>query len=238
MKDTPNYFAVIPANVRYDKDLLAGAKLMFGEITALSNAKGYCFASNGYFANLYGCTNQAISKWIKQLEAKGYVKIKYVGEAGKQERRVSIAIDSYQPQLRGVSTGVEGVSTGVEHNNTSINSTSNNEREKRSRFSAPTVSDISEYMQERGVGSRRAAAEAEKMHDHFASNGWKVGGKTKMKDWKAAARNWIRRMGDFLDAPAPRPHATPPAPALPAVDREATKARLAEMQAAGKWGNF
>lgn len=115
----PSYYAIIPANVRYDKALPAGAKLMYGEITALSNAKGYCFASNGYFAELYGCTPQAISKWIKALEAGGYVKIKYVGEPGKQERRVSIAVDAYQPQLMGVSTQVEGVSTTVEYNNTS-----------------------------------------------------------------------------------------------------------------------
>lgn len=37
--------------------------------------------------------------------------------------------------------------------------------------------------------------EAEKFNDHFLSNGWKVGGKTAMKDWKAAARNWGRRTG-------------------------------------------
>ena len=34
--------------------------------------------------------------------------------------------------------------------------------------------------------------EAEKFFDHFEANGWKVGGKTPMKDWKAAARNWMR----------------------------------------------
>lgn len=195
MKDTPNYFAVIPANVRYDKDLLAGAKLMFGEITALSNAKGYCFASNGYFANLYGCTNQAISKWIKQLEAKGYVKIKYVGEAGKQERRVSIAIDSYQPQLRGVSTGVEGVSTGVEHNNTSINSTSNNEREKRSRFSAPSLQQVELFFIER-LPAHLAKNEADKFFNYYESNGWRVG-RNKMKSWPHAAGGWISRMDEY-----------------------------------------
>lgn len=29
--------------------------------------------------------------------------------------------------------------------------------------------------------------------DHFESNGWKVGGKTAMKNWHSAARNWVRR---------------------------------------------
>ena len=40
-------------------------------------------------------------------------------------------------------------------------------------------------------------------YDHFTANGWMVGGKSKMKDWKAAARNWSRRATDFS-----RPKAT------------------------------
>jgi hypothetical protein len=29
--------------------------------------------------------------------------------------------------------------------------------------------------------------------DHFKANGWKQGGRTALEDWRAAARNWIRR---------------------------------------------
>lgn len=34
-------------------------------------------------------------------------------------------------------------------------------------------------------------SEAQKFFNYFESNGWLVGGKTKMKNWNAAARNWI-----------------------------------------------
>lgn len=39
--------------------------------------------------------------------------------------------------------------------------------------------------------------EAEKFYNHFQSNGWLVGGKSKMKDWKAAARNWMLNANKF-----------------------------------------
>ena len=68
-----NYYAIIPANIRYDKDLPPNAKLLYGEITALSNEKGYCWATNSYFANLYNVNNITVSRWINQLVKKGYV---------------------------------------------------------------------------------------------------------------------------------------------------------------------
>jgi hypothetical protein len=39
--------------------------------------------------------------------------------------------------------------------------------------------------------------EAQKFYNHFQSNGWLVGGKSKMKDWKAAARNWMLNANKF-----------------------------------------
>ena len=73
IKEQPNYYAIIPANVRYDKKLSQSAKLLYGEITALTNEKGYCWASNKYFSDLYKVTKQSISSWIKQLKDRGYI---------------------------------------------------------------------------------------------------------------------------------------------------------------------
>lgn len=84
-KENPSYYAVIPANVRYDKRLKANEKLLFGEITSLSNKKGYCWASNKYFADLYGVTNQAVSKWIKDLKDIGYIEIDYIYKDNSKE---------------------------------------------------------------------------------------------------------------------------------------------------------
>ena len=42
-------------------------------------------------------------------------------------------------------------------------------------------------------------SEAEKFFDHYESNGWLVGGKSKMKNWNAAARNWLKNANKFND---------------------------------------
>lgn len=70
-----SYYAIIPAVVRYDNELTDKAKLLYGEITCLSNKEGYCFATNNYFANLYHCTTRAIQSTISKLQEKGYIKI-------------------------------------------------------------------------------------------------------------------------------------------------------------------
>ena len=70
----PNYYAIIPANVRYDSTLIANAKLLYGEISAMCGVEGYCWAENSYFANLYDVSSFTISRWISKLETNGHIK--------------------------------------------------------------------------------------------------------------------------------------------------------------------
>lgn len=73
MAEKPNFYAVIPATVRYDDTLPANAKLLYGEISALTGSEGFCFAGNGYFADLYGMTDETISRLISKLEKAGHI---------------------------------------------------------------------------------------------------------------------------------------------------------------------
>ena len=80
-----SYYAIIPANVRYDKDLPPNAKLLYGEITALCNEKGYCWATNNYFASLYSVGKKSITRWISSLEKKCYITVEFVRKADGKE---------------------------------------------------------------------------------------------------------------------------------------------------------
>ena len=75
MEERPNFYAVIPANVRYDKRLKPIERLLYGEITALCNQEGYCFAKNVYFAKLYDCAIETISRYLTNIANCGYIKI-------------------------------------------------------------------------------------------------------------------------------------------------------------------
>ena len=57
----------------------------------------------------------------------------------------------------------------------------------------PTLEQVKEFFKEKN----KTELEAEKFFNHFESNGWLVGGKSKMKNWQAAARNWILNSEKF-----------------------------------------
>lgn len=60
------------------------------------------------------------------------------------------------------------------------------DKAKTHRFAPPTLSEITEYCQERGND-----VNPQKFLDHYEANGW-MRGKTKVKDWKACVRTWER----------------------------------------------
>lgn len=175
MENKKNYYAIIPADVRYNKNLTANAKLLYGELTALSNKYGYCFASNSYFAELYGVSNTSISKWISDLKANGCIKISSNGV-----RKIFIG---------GLTKVNEGFEEKLKHNNTSNNTINN----KKNKGTPTNINEVKEYFKLNNSNEE----EAFKFFNHFESNGWKVSGRAPMKNWKAGANSWIMRAKQF-----------------------------------------
>ena len=141
--EKPSYYAIIPAVVRYDEKLSASEKLMYGELTCLTNKLGYCYASNSYFAKLYGKDASTISRWVKDLEDCGYITINYERDGKQIVRRIIKMIDMSTGVLQKYNEGIEFLQEGYcknrKENITSNNITSNNniypaeEKPKRSR---------------------------------------------------------------------------------------------------------
>jgi hypothetical protein len=119
----PNYYAIIPAEVRYSKKLTPNAKLLYAEITALSNKDNVCWASNKYFSNLYNVSTVTISRWISSLVKNNFIIRNIIYIKGTKE------IDKRYLQL--CSEGINNIDKTpinkiVKDNITSINTTSNN----------------------------------------------------------------------------------------------------------------
>ena len=116
MKEKPNYYAIIPANVRYSS-LKPNAKLLYGEITALSNKLGYCFASNNYFAELYGVSKNTVSRWIGDLKRLGFITLSIERNSNKEITKRIIRIVQKDNRANDKMS---------KENTTRINNTSNN----------------------------------------------------------------------------------------------------------------
>lgn len=88
----PSYWAVLPAAIRYDPEIPASAKLLYAEISSLTDSRGYCWASNAYFERLYDLSERTIVRLIRALENAGYIRILDAG-GGSARRKIAAGIN-------------------------------------------------------------------------------------------------------------------------------------------------
>ena len=170
MKEKPSFYGIIPANVRYAQ-IADRAKLIFSEITALANQKGYCNASNGYFADVWNCDPSTISRHISTLENSGFVKCEYIrdGKEVKERRIFPISMGGVlhgtqggiAPDTIGVLHGTQGgIAPSVKENSTSINTTSKNNKksgvENADTSKIESVKEVIDYLNTKANTSFKA----------------------------------------------------------------------------------
>lgn len=97
----PGYYAVIPAQVRYDTELRPNAKLLYGELTALAGADGYCWASDKYFAELFGLSAKTVSELIQSLRRRGYIRVEMSANSRGTERHIYAGVFLVSPASEG-----------------------------------------------------------------------------------------------------------------------------------------
>lgn len=136
----PSYYSILTADIRYDPRLKnhADCKVLYSEITALSNKYGYCSASNKYFSKLYDRPVPTISKWINILKDLGYLKVEMIYKDNTKEIKerhifpistpINANVNTYSRKHEGgINASVKPpINANVKDNNTSINTTSKN----------------------------------------------------------------------------------------------------------------
>lgn len=147
--ERPNYMGWLPAEVRYS-DISPSAKLLYAEITSLTNKTATCWASNKYFANLYNTTGHSVSRWVKELIDAGFVTSEVKKEAGNRRylrllTKTYIGIDkneeSYgQKGKNGLSGGDRGANNIKEKNKTNAPSASDSSFGENSNSPLPPAS--------------------------------------------------------------------------------------------------
>lgn len=191
MAEKKSYFAVIPANVRYDDELSANAKLLYGEITALCNEKGYCWASNDYFSQLYGKSRITVSRWISELIQKGYINSEISKEDGNMRMLTPLLSKTIIPIIKNDNTPII---KNDKQNNTIFNNTlnnnsyiySSNSRDKnKKKFIPPTIEEVREYAK-----SRNSNVDVQKFYDYYSVAKWHDKDGKPVKNWKQRLITW------------------------------------------------
>jgi len=110
----PNYYSILTADIRYDTKLSWFEKVLYSEISALTNKTGECWASNKYFADVFAQSERTITRSISMLKELGYLQLKleFDGKA-ITKRTITIA----KPLDNNVSTPIDkNVSTPIDKN--------------------------------------------------------------------------------------------------------------------------
>lgn len=136
--EQPNYFAVIPANVRYDKNLSSSEKLFYAEIAALAQKDGRCWASRRYFADLYDVDEKTISRWTTKLAEKGYIEVRVIRNAQNAILRRNIKLKVFNtPRDKNVPTWGQKCPYPGDKNVPDNNTSNNNKKVSKKQVAKP-----------------------------------------------------------------------------------------------------
>ena len=189
MQERPNYYAVIPATVRYDKRLKANEKLLYGEITSLTNKTGECWATSQYFADLYEVSIRSVRRWISNLVKTNYINIKILNES---ERYITL-VDDKNVLVVGQNCH-RGEDKNVLHNNKYNNKSNKKEIDKERK---PTLEEVENYCKERNNN-----VDPKKFYDYYSVNNWIDNKGNKVKNWKQKIITWENHSPDNIELPS------------------------------------
>jgi len=160
-------------------------------ISGLCAKKGFCYASNEYLAKIFNETTISISRKIKKLEAKNYIKVVYKKRGfevvAREIRLTKLLTDDYQNCLPSINNFVNGsINQIVKENNTSINNININKRESKEReIAVPSFEEVQVYVKEKNLNVNPKA-----FYDYFSEGDWKDSKGNKVLNWKQKILTW------------------------------------------------
>lgn len=83
-----SYWAVLPANIRYHKELTQTAKLLYAEVSALAQSDGFCWATDAYLAETLGCSVATVTRSLRKLRKLGFIRCEKTTNAKGTERHI------------------------------------------------------------------------------------------------------------------------------------------------------
>ena len=151
-------YAILPAAIRYDNNLTDSEKLLFCELTALSNKMGYCYASNKYLSGIFNVTVETVSRRINRLKNKGYLRVELIRD-GKEikERHIYPLMDVSRGIDANVKRGIDAnVKRGIDANvkeNILYNNNLNNNNLNNNKDDGVDVGVVFDSFSELGFGT-------------------------------------------------------------------------------------
>ena len=182
----------IPAEIWLDARLTLVEKALYAEIDSFSGIGKSFHKANETIQLEYGVSRPTVSKAIKKLESLGFIESTFDGRM----RHLTVQAD------RKIFTGRGKESFGQPERNLRAagkNSTSNSTIERTTKNTTKEsgrpkgLEEVLEAFKEVGADE----AEGMAFFDYYEANGWTQGRNKPIKDWKAAARGWIRRSPQF-----------------------------------------
>lgn len=181
----PNFYSILPAIIRYDKDLTDKAKLIFSEITSLCNASGECYAQNSYFEDLYNLSESTITRIIRQLKKKGYIDIKYIYKNDTKEIEKRVITLSQNPHEEVVSKmTVGGVKNDGDNNIKKYNISKDILYKEKPKY--PSLDEAKAYAKKREM----KYIDCEYFYNYFNDNNWIDSKGRKVRSWKQRMLTW------------------------------------------------
>ncbi len=173
------YYAILPSFVRYST-LSDGAKLLYAELTALTQSTGYCYASNKYIVGLLGMSRSKLQRLLRELEKAGYIECLYTYKGESKEiaqrriffrhvdnlpKNVDNSVDNSGGVVSNMTRG--GVKYDTDNNINIIEEDSISNNIYQSTL-PPTILEVYEYWYDKGYW----ASNIRKIEEYYSDSAW------------------------------------------------------------------